>query len=411
MSPQRVRDRLLALFGFGLRMGSLGGRFVFIFFAAVSMTPTEFGVYGIIGSAAFLINQLVGLEAYQRILRRIAQNSNEGGEERAGYFRLVCIGMLVSALLGTALGTYFGWTVRICLLAAVVIATEYVATEVNRALVAENRPILALSSGSIRVMPWNLGLPLLTLLNLLETPWSIELVLVSWIVCSIAGTLFIASVFRHYCVPFAGSFGKWYWLRIKEAPPWLVTAMSSRFLENGVRLLPAFFLGEIAAGHFILLSTLASIGSIGVKAAIEPFWFVRMVHAEEGQRARRQFMLLSACWLLVGALISTIGLIAMSNTGRLALDQDAVALLVILTIGSAALSLSQGAHFALYAAHRDGLIMKISGAVLVLSIVTSVAGTAWFGLIGAAIGYAVSSIFMFAAKTVAARKLAVSPRA
>lgn len=393
------------LAGFALRSASLGSRFVFVLFAAVRMNAVEFGIYGLIASASAVIVQVAGLELYQITLRSVAKSSAQDAD-RAHYGRFMALAAAIAGLTGAGFAAWFGWMPMVICLAAGICAAEYIGTETQRICVVEGRADLAMFSVSLRFLPWNLGLPLAAVLRI-DSPalWSIEFVLGSWLACSLLGSICLAAVGRPYAARAVTGFVGWLRDLGPQIPRWIVIALCYRFLETGMRLVPGILIDEKAAGRFILLSTLASIGSTGVKAALEPFWFVRLIRSDSGAAARREFMFVTIGWLAAAAIVSTAALLGMEAWGRVRLDMLDWLTFGLLIVSASCLSLSQIPHFALYAAEHDAAIQNISIAVLMIGIIATVAGTEWFGFAGAAGGAAAGTASLLLAKGIASARL------
>lgn len=394
------------LAGFALRSASLGSRFIFVLFAAVHMTAIDFGIYGLVASATALILQIVGLELYQITLRSVARSDTALDTDRAHYGRFMLLAALMAALSGGAFAAWFGWSPYIMLLAAGVCATEYIGTETQRICVVEDRADLAMFSVSIRYLPWNLGMPLAALAGIMPSNWwTIEFVLEGWLACSVIGSAFLLIVGAPYFAKRMAGFRSWFVRLSPQIPRWIVIALCYRFLETGMRLVPGILINEQAAGRLVLLSTLASIGSTGLKAALEPFWFVRLIRQDSGAAARREFMLVTIGWLAAAAIASTAALIIMQAMHRITLSETDWISFALLVVGSSFLSMSQIPHFALYAADRDRTIQNISIMILGISVVSTVLGTLFLGMPGTALGVAVGAGALFIAKASASAKL------
>jgi hypothetical protein len=397
--------------GLLLRIGSLGGRFVFIIFASQQMTPIDFGIYGIIASSSYLINQIVGLEAHQTTLRRVALQTEAGLGGRPAYGRFVALSAFLSGIGGMAFALWFGWSPTVIALSGAIVAAEYVGTEVTRILIVEGRSSSAQVSVSLRFVPWCFGWPIAMFAGFVQKPWNLELVLLSWLLSSVFGLLFIIPLLPRYFGAMGEGFFRWYRGTLAVAPMWLVVALCWRFLETGIRLVPAFVIDEATAGRYVFFANLASIGSTGLKAAIEPFWHLRMIQPESGARARHEFAVVSLSWILFGAALSFVGLWFLVYWGQRSATPSDWVLLAVLNAASGFLAMSQVPHFRLYAAHADKIIFQVSAVVLVGSIIVSTLLTVLFGLAGTAAGALIGCSAILGMKCITASRLlpSVSP--
>jgi hypothetical protein len=396
-----------ALFGFGLRSASLGSRFVFTVFAALWMTPTDFGIYGLVASAAAIIVQLVGLEAYQVTLRGISKSgvTAQTLADRACYGRFIGLAAIAAGLSGVIFALWFHWSPWLVALTAAICIAEYIGTEATRILVSEQRPDSAMFSISLRYLPWNLGLPLLGFFDIIPRHWSAEMILLCWFACSAGGCLFLLEVSQRYTARLQGPLGDWASALMRQVPRWVVIGIAWRFLETGVRIVPGVMIDEKATGHFIFFATLASIGSTGLKAAIEPFWFVRMIRGESGRQARREYAFITCMWLLPASLLSAaIVYGSMRFGGRIVTPADVV-MFALLIASCGCLALSQIPHFALYAQEADQAIERVSALAMLVGLIACPLGTYAFGLVGTAMGALTGSVVLLVGKTLAAMAL------
>jgi O-antigen/teichoic acid export membrane protein len=395
--------------GLAMRAASLASRFFFTIIAAIGMTPNEFGIYALVTSASAMILQLAGLELYQIILRAVAKSERPLDDDRAHYGQFMIAAAVAAALAGALLSAWFGWSPTILLLTAAICAMEYIGTETQRICVVEHRPDLAMFSVSLRYLPWNLGLPVLYLIGVLpHEAWTIEIVLASWLMCSTLGCLFLFSVGRPYFMRAVTPFFPWFSYLSSQIPRWIIIALCYRFLESGMRMIPGIIISESAAGRFALLSTLASIGSTGIKAALEPFWFVRLIRADTGAEARKEFARVTLGFLMLAAIASTGALAIMNFTGKLVLHESDWVVFAVLVAGSWSLALSQIPHFALFAAEEDQAIQNSSIAVLLLTAPVAFVATALYGLMGTAIAVTFGSAGLLVCKMLATRH--INPR-
>ena len=391
-----MMSRLVSLLGFSVRMLGLAGRFVFIFVAATWMTSADFGVYGLIATATFLILQVVGLEAYQVTLRNVASKAEIEIEkdERGHYGNFVLLSSVLAFVVGYLFAWSFGWPIYVSLLCAAIVSSEYVGTEVYRILIAENHAVAAMFSIGIRYIPWNFGFPIASYVGLIETPWPLEWVLGVWLASSLAGVFFALPFLTRYISRPSYRFKTWYTQALQRAPRWVTIAMCGRFLENGVRIVPGLLVGEEEAGRFIFFATLASVGATGLKTAIEPFFYVQLVQPPDPTEARHKFAMVSMIWLVIGAVVSVASLWVLEYFNQREIFAEDRVLLGYLILGASALALSQVPHFGLFAARKDDAILWTSAATLAVSVALSFLLTMTWGTLGTAASVLVGALLL-----------------
>lgn len=401
---------LRSLASFALRTLSLGGRFIFTIFGAMWMTQKDFGIYALIASASMVIVLIAGLEMYQITLRRVAKRA-EGADrdERPLYGRFILAAATASALGGAVFAYGFGWSPTVVLLSAGICFAEYLGTEATRILVAEKKSDLAMFSISTRFLPWNVGLPILSFVGILPRPWSIEFVLGSWLVSSVLGGLFLRAAAQQYFGRSDQPMKHWIAGMARQIPSWVAIAIAWRFLETGVRIVPGVLIDENASGQFAFYATLASIGSTGLKAVVEPFWFVRLLQPETATAARRSFALITLGWLAFAGILSSFLLLGLEIMGARQVGAEDWLLFAILLGSCFGLAMSQIPHFALYSAEQDRSILQVSIVALIVGIVASVLLTLAWGLPGTAFGTMIGTVTLAAGKAIAVRRLGALP--
>jgi|GEM_PF-5743469 hypothetical protein len=395
-----------AITSISLRGLALSSRFVFVFAAAFWMDPEAFGIYGLIAAGTYVFSQIAGIEAFQIVMRRVARKeSGDGLDDRPFYGRFIFLSAPIAFGLGAGMGVWFGWPTEVTLMAGAITAFEYLGVEAMRILVAENRADLSLLSVATRFVFWSFGFPVLTVAGIIGAPWPLDAVLASWLVSSVLALTFLAPIWAPYWQPMPAAFWSWYRMILAAAPRWIVVALTMRFLESGVRMVPGFMIDEVAAGHFVFLATLAGFGGIGMKAVVEPFFFARMVRPDTGKAARRRFGQLTLVVNAAGAVVSAVGFWATTTFGGRALGSEEAMVLGLLIVASTTTSFAQIPHFKLYAAHRDNDILATSLATFIVSVPLVFGLTYGFGLVGTSLGAAISGGVLLGAKALRAKQI------
>lgn len=386
---------MIKLASASLRVSALASRFIFAVVGAFFMTADEFGVYGLVATGSYVIAQIAGLEAAPVVLRRIAQQSGPSRcLDQRFYGRLLLITGAAAFALGLAFASWFDWALSITLCCGGIVLLEYWGIEASRILVVERRVGLAMVSVSMRFLPWSIGFPISAAIGFYPAPWSVEHVLLAWLLSSAASLLCIAPAIAAYYGSLPPGFGRWLTILLRGSPKWVIIALCSRFLESGLRMVPGFVIDEAAAGRFVFISTLAATGGIAIRSVIEPIYFTRMITPDQSSEARREFGRITAA----GLIGSAVGVAAVwhalpwlsgkENSGRETI------VLVLMLASSSLLCLAQVPHFKLYAENRDREVLIISAWVLAGSIPLVLGLTLTYGILGSAIGaVACSAVF------------------
>jgi O-antigen/teichoic acid export membrane protein len=385
-----------------LRGIALGGRFMFVIFAAANMAPDEFGRFGLLQALAIIVSAMVGLEAYQVLLRRI-QNSppTEAAEVRRAYGLFALGAGLAAALVAFGALAAMDWRGEVLLLGVLIVAGEHIGQEAYRNLVNEGRPARAVLSVALRTGAWGVLIPVLDLAGALPGPWPLELVLLFWLGGLVLGLAASAPLWRSFLPGFRslaqGNLSSIAREILPQCRIWLVTILAWRVVENGGRFVAAWLISEAAAGRFTLLAMLASISYVAQKGIIEPVYFPRLI-GPEYRRSERTFALLSiGCAVAGAAAAAGAWTITLWMSGETPSQTDLVAF-TALVLAYGALTISQVAHFRLYRRRRDRRIMKVTAAGAMTTIFLSVALAASLGLSGVAIGTAAGALIILIGK-------------
>lgn len=363
------------------------------------MSPRDFGIYGLIASASYVIAQIAGIEAYQIVMRRISQATPEDFiEDRPFYGRMLFLTGSIAASFGTALGLYFSWSPIIVAMCAGIVTLEYLGVEAQRVLIAERQYNRAMAQVSMRFLPWSVAFPLLTLLGTIEPTWSIETVLGSWLFFSAISIFLATPVLPLYFAKLPEGFKCWLTQIFRAAPPWMIVALSGRFLESGSRMVPGFVINENAAGRFVFLASISTIGAVAIRSAVEPMFFTRMIARDGADKARRAFTIVSLAVLAVAAVLGGVAWYFVGKFAVHAYTPEETKAFFMMEIASALFVLSQVPHFKLYAAKRDREILWIAVLTLAVALPLTVAATWMWGILGTALGTLIGSTFLLVVK-------------
>lgn len=333
------------------------------------MEQDHFGRVGMVMATAMLCVALVGVEAYQTLLRKIIQGDTEEKEyTRAFYIRFAICGAIVSGLLSSIVFFLYGWQPSLIALGATVVAAEHLNIEVCRLLITEGRSTLSTLALALRTGVWAVLLPLLTLSGVIPGGWSEEFVLRWWLACSLAGLCCFAPELQKYATA-SISVGRYRPIIVgvlRASRVWVVITLSWRLLENGGRLAVAAILGEAQSGRFTLIATLASLSLVATKGILEPIYFSRILRAG-GNKAMLEFRAATVTTVTVAAIGSWICLQLFNHfSENIQIGGEELLCFWALNAAFALMSLSQIWHFSLYRHKKDReLLLASIGAALI----------------------------------------------
>lgn len=393
-----------------LRGVALGGRFVFVIFATKYMLPQDFGRFGLLAALTQIIPTLVGLEAYQVLLRRIQQEPERAHDTRRFYATFTLAGSLVSGAIGALTLFCFGWSPAEVGLGAVVLLFEHIGLETARNLVNERRPALSVFSLAMRTGAWGVAVPAVFFVGLIPVPWTFETVLCFWILGSIGAALTGMPLWRMFR-PHRRDFDPRRGLGpVKEvlgrSRTWMVYTASLRVLETGGRFVCAWMISDAAAGRFTFVSMLASLSYIAQKGVVETIYYPRLTALDVSEDTYREFRRMNLTVIFGGTLCSVLGLAASAWINEVLPPVSELVSFGLLCMAFACLSLVQPAHYRLYRWHEDRAIMTTASAGCVAMVLSSVVATWLWGIAGAAGGMLVGTLVLLILKARAAKELA-----
>jgi len=395
-----------------LRGVALGGRFVFIIFATKYMLPGDFGRFGILAALAAFIPGVVGLEAYQVLLRRILQEPARASDTRRFYAIFVLSGSLMSGVLGAVTLAVFGWSTATISLGSAILALEHIGMETARNLINERRPTLSVLSAALRTGAWGVAVPALFFIGVIPAPWTFETVLWYWLVGAIGAAIAGIPIWHLFRPTTKDLHLRNSFRLLKEVAgysrTWMVYILGLKGIDMGGRFVCAFMISEAAAGRFTFLSMVASLSYVAQKGVVEPIYYPRLIELEATEASYRQFRQINFAVITGASILSILALAATSWLNSSVLPGSELTSFGLLLLGFALLSLSQPAHYRLYRAGMDRVIM-LSGVIgCAAMVVASLAATPLWGVSGAAAGMMLGSMLLLGIKSRAARKFAIA---
>lgn len=382
----------------------MGGRFVFLIFAAIHLAPEELGRYGLIAAGTLILTTIVGLELNPVLHRRMVQGTPEEAHDAAqAYTHLIFISMLASFVVAAAVCVWLGWPMRLILLVSMLSGLEYVSTESMRILIVYGRGGLSIANVFLRSGLWCLVLPMLTLVGVVPNAWSLEMVLAAWIACDLAAILLVLPVWQRI-VPRPIAFGRWIpylSVIVPSLAPWIAASLSWRFLESGGRFFLSGFVNDAASGRFTVLTMLASLGLVGFRGVVEPTYFRRLT--EGNANAELRFVQLAFACLVGGGLTSFVAAEIYGSVTRFDLTTADRVSMILLIASYTCLGFSQIFHYRLYRLRADAAIFQTSTMSCLIMLAASLIFVPRWGILGAALATTLAASALILGKMRAAR--------
>jgi len=392
-----------------LRGLALGGRFVFVIFATKYMMPQDFGRFGLLAALALVIPAVVGLEAYQVLLRRILQEPGRAPDTRRFYATFVLVGSLVTGSIGASILAGFGWSATEVGLGTAVLMLEHIGLETVRNLVNERLPTLSVVSAALRNGAWGVAVPAFFFAGLIPAPWTFETVLGFWIVGAFGAALVGVPIWRLFRPHGRDLCPRRGWVLLKEvfdpSWTWMVYIVGLHAITTGGRFVCAWMISEAAAGRFTFISMLASLSYAAQKGVVETIYYPQLVAHDATETVHRQFRRMNIAVIAGGTLCSIIGLASTAWLNRLVPPVAELVGFSLLCIAFAFLSFSQLAHYRLYRCHMDKAIAIAGCAGGAATVLLSVIATPLWGIGGAAASTLCGALVLLVVKSYASKDL------
>lgn len=380
-----------ALHGAGLAI-----RLGFMFAVLLWSGPTLLGEYGLLISIEVVAIYLAGFEFHTFTTRRYARRPGETSLARslAGHRRL----LLISAPLAMAGSAGAAWALGLDLtpfeLVAfmVVIATGTIVQDLIRFIVMARDPVMSIVAGFCRQALW---LPFA--LIFLGSANPLEWMLLCWAIAAVLSLAIGVWVLRSAI---------WRPHRLKRrylvqglnvARNYHITASASVLQGNMERFVIQSFLGPEAVGIFAFFQNLANTLPAFVQAAVLNLWLPNLL-SDFGQKRAERFVTVrrvikrAAAVSIITSVGILVGSVVLSALTKHLEYLSTIWILLALLVGQIAQMVTQPIHLALYGAHRDRALMRMSLALLSLSLLLSVALVAAFGITGAVISQVITGL-------------------
>lgn len=268
-----------ALYSISLRVVTLAVRFSFVFFAAFFLAPSQVGVYGLVTAIVAYIIYFVGCEFYTYSVRELIKTA----ENRITlirdqlFFHLVCYLFLLPVFFA-GLQSYFNWSWTFVLLILFLIVAEHLAQELNRILIALDKPLHASVILFLRGASW--ALALLSLMYFFEAMRSVNWILCSWllgtVISLLIGGYWVLSIHHYEKVALGFNFD-WVKRGVLSSIPLFVASLAARGLTLFDRTWAESVSGLEVVGAYVLFISIANAMIAMADTAVVSFQFPSIV--------------------------------------------------------------------------------------------------------------------------------------
>jgi O-antigen/teichoic acid export membrane protein len=313
----RAKRLLASLHTIALRIVSLFSRFLLMFYLARNLRVEEMGEYGLTVAAIEIVAFSLGFEFYaystrEMICHPVCERPRMLRDQLVVHALTYALFAPIVAIL-VSLGVLRGSQ---ALLFSSIVATEYMAQESSRLLVALSYPALATFQHFIRSSAWIY--PVIAVMWFAPEERNLTTVWIGWLAGSAASLLIPVWLFRQLDWGSIANRGiGWGWIRhgMRAA---LVYFASSLFLRLGFildRVILEAMQGLAAVGVYIFFLGIANVLTVLVESGVDIHYYPRLVKVfREGPKedifpALRSFLL-----ALASTLVATITAMALAIT-------------------------------------------------------------------------------------------------
>ncbi|QSR32870.1 hypothetical protein CFI00_20675 [Nocardioides sp. S5] len=349
----------------GLRVLSLGSKFLVVLLMAKYLSAREVGIYGLIASGTGYLLLVVGLDFYtyttREMLRapqaRWAQMIHSQGALMLVQYAVVVPFVLLAMLFADAgLVAWFG----------VILVLEHLAQEMNRLFVTMEKQIAATFIMFFRVGGWCVvAIPALWLIPAAR---DLDVVLALWVGSLLLGIGVGGALLAGQSLPGWRDPVDWAWVRrgARVALPLLLATLALRSLLNLDRFVVQGLGGLEVVGAYVLFMGIAAALLALIESGVVVYYYpamVRAVSAGEFATLRRAMKHMSVAILVVA--VPFIGVAMLLRDPLLTMLDEAVYaehadVLLPALLAMSALALSLVPHYGLYAYGRDRPLLAVN---------------------------------------------------
>lgn len=400
--------RLTRLMNMALRSGTLGIRFLFIFFLARYLDPASVGYYGLFTASISYGMYFVGLDFYIYNNREIIR----AGDDRRGQMlkgQAVLSALLYAAFLPIMLLVlhHAGWPAHLIWWFVPILVLEHFNQEVFRLLVAISQQISASLLMFVRQGSW--GLAAVVLMQWNAESRQLDVIMALWTFSGVvAAVLGVAKLTR------LGMDGwrlpvDWIWIRkgIVLCASFLVATLALRGIQTVDRYWLEALGGIEVVGAYVLFLGMTGALMVFLDAGIFAYAYPELIRlAHEGKRALsrklvRQMLVQTLVLCAAFAVVSWFVLPFLLDWIDNPVYKDAIQLYPWVLIAMIINALGMVPHYALYAYGKDRPIIYSHLAALPAFVLSTWLASIFQPVLAVPIGLAVSFTAILIFKTIA----------
>lgn len=397
--------KFLSIFNISLRAITLMSRFLLMFFIAKFLSPGSLGLYGIFSTTILFSLYVVGLDFYIYSTRElIISERKTWGRFLASQFKLSLILYLFYLPLMFLVFYYKFMPINIFPYFVIILILEHLCQEIQRVLIAAQKPIVANIGLFLRNGFWPLLLIALYLFKLVHV--DIGLIFELWIFGDALAVLFY--VYYLLKLNISGWRGKtdWSWVvnGIKISLFFLVGTLALRFNSVSERYWMQYINGLELVGVYSFFIGINSIISSFIDAGVVSFLYPKMIKAksdndsEKYKKIRKKLSVQIFIW--TGVL--TFASLMLINQVLLFIDKNeyyAHIGMYYITLTSAAIAcIGLIPHYDLYARKKDRVIVYTHVISLIVFLISGICLSKIFNIYAIPLAVLIAQIYIVGSK-------------
>jgi O-antigen/teichoic acid export membrane protein len=347
-----------------LRSGTLGARFLFVFFLAKYLDPESVGYYGLFTATVGYFLYLVGLDFYTYTTREILKAPLEQrGQMLKGQAALSAILYAIVVPLAVWVLPQVGWPTGLLLWFFPILVFEHLNQEISRLLVALSEQITASVILFMRQGSW--ALVIVGLMTVDTSMRQLQAVMACWLAAGVIAAMLGLRKIRQL------GLGGWQvpvdWTWVKRGAQISLAFLLATLALRGVQTIDRYWLQSLTSietvGAYVLFLSIAGTLMVFLDAGVFAFAYPELIdlhHKKQHVQAHRKvrqllmYILFSAAafslisWLLLPYLLKWIDK---------PLYLESIWLYPWLLLATVINALGMAPHYALYAQRRDKAII------------------------------------------------------
>lgn len=380
-----------------IRATTLACRFLFIFFLAKLLTPSEVGLYGLVTATVAYSLYFVGLDFYTFTTRELAgsDRSTWGGfikNQATLSLTLYCI--VLPALTFVFFYGMLPWALAKWFFLLIIL--EHVCQELTRLFVAVSEQLTASVVIFLRQGTWAIVIVAVMLID--EQARHLDAVFGAWVVACVLAIGFSIGKLRTMGIGgwHAALSRQWIWRGVKMAVPFLVATLAIRGMFTVDRYWLQVLSGLEVVGAYVLFIGVANTLMAFLDAGVFSFAYPAMIKAYRNnapalyRQKMREMVFLTVLFAGGFAVISTLLLPYLLDWLGKSVYLDNYMLFYWLLLATILNALGMIPHYAVYAQKRDRSIIQSHLAALPIFIMVTAIATQWTSVYAIPIGLCAS---------------------